>query len=406
MFLITKLKYSVKKSGVILAAGIFVIWIANAVILKFTNINFSNTIYPYTVSVPAFFCFIIVARPNSFKVLFSFLTVCNFGMLSSFIGIISFFFTGSFEVRILFELLCMMLITILILKVCRTPYFNIMDILENGWGYLCAVPFLLSIIIYLFLYYPTPINNRPKDIPFTILIFVLMFVFYTIVYLNFKNITQYYQLKRDKEFVLMQTGFQKKEYDAIMDKVDAIQIYRHDMRHHINAINTFLNDNNITEARKYLGRLNDNLSETVIEKYCDNYGVNVILSTYIKKAKDQHINVTCQLQFPENIEIDNIELGIVFSNTIENAIIACKKIEKPADRKISIVCRKHYRQIYIQISNTFSGEVIFDGDYPVSCREGHGFGTRSIAAIAEKYGGVFSFATEGNLFITTVILSS
>jgi two-component system sensor histidine kinase AgrC len=231
-----------------------------------------------------------------------------------------------------------------------------------------------------------------------------MFVFYATVYLNFENISQYYQLKQDKEVMLIQTDMQKKEYIAIMDKINAIQIYRHDMRHHINAINTFLHDNNISEAQKYLNKLNDNLSKTIIEKYCDNYGVNVILSSYIKKAKDEQIDVISKVHISENIKIDNIELGIILSNAIENAINACKKIIAPKDRRITIVCKEHHNQLYIQISNPYVGEVLFEKDMPISNIEDHGLGTRSIVAIAEKYEGVCSFTAENEIFKATAIL--
>jgi len=189
-----------------------------------------------------------------------------------------------------------------------------------------------------------------------------------------------------------------------MKKIDSIQIYRHDMRHQINTINIFLNDANISEAQKYLSKLNDNFSKTIVEKYCENYGVNVILSSYINKAKEEQINVICKAQISENIKIDNIELGLIFANAIENATIACKKIKTPEDRKVAIICKEHYNQLYIQISNTYVGDVLFDKDLPISNHKDHGFGTQSIVAIVEKYDGVYSFTAEKGIFKATAIL--
>jgi sensor histidine kinase regulating citrate/malate metabolism len=103
--------------------------------------------------------------------------------------------------------------------------------------------------------------------------------------------------------------------------------------------------------------------------------------------------------------MDDMELGMVFSNAMDNAITACCEMEDRSSRKISIDCREQFGQMHIQISNSFAGGVKFDGEYPVSHREGHGFGTRSIAAVANKYGGVFSFAAEEGLFVTTVLLA-
>jgi len=404
MISLTQLKYSMKKSYSILAVFVFTVWIINSVICKFALIDFSNSIYPLTVSVPAFICFFFLSKSNGPKVLFTFLTVCNFGMVISFVGLLSLIFFNNLTIRIFFESLCFVFIIVLILKVFRKPYFKILNTFEKGWGFLCLVPSLLTLIIYLLLYYPTEFNNRPEIIPILFFVFVLTFVFYAAFYLNFENVSQFYQSNHDRKLMLIQMDIQKKEYIALMEKVDGIQIYRHDMRHRINIINTFLNNNNISEAQKHLDKLNENFRKTVIEKYCENYGVNIILSAYINKAKEEQINVICKAEISEKIRIDNIELGLIFANAIENATIACKKIKTPEGRKITIVCKEHYNNLYIQISNTYVGEVIFDKDIPVSNDKKHGFGTRSIIAIVEKYEGVFSFTAENEIFKVTAIL--
>ena len=52
-----------------------------------------------------------------------------------------------------------------------------------------------------------------------------------------------------------------------------------------------------------------------------------------------------------------------------------------------------------QISNRFDGVVEFDKDgLPISRQEGHGFGTRSIAAFCEKYGAFYEFKATRDTF--------
>lgn len=303
------------------------------------------------------------------------------------------------------EFLCFVGLIVFILKVFRKPYLKVLNTLHAGWWLLCAVPSLLTLILYSLLYYPTPIYDRPENIILVFLVFALMVVFYLTVYLNFENITEYYQLKQDKEFLQMQIGLHKKEYDSIVEKVDATLIYRHDMRHHINAICALLDEERIPEARQYLEQLTVKFNKNVVEHYCENYSVNLILSSYINRAKYEHIDVTCKTAIPDQIPIDNIELGMVFANAIENAIHACKAIPDVSERKIRIVSNDRCGQLYIQISNPFVGEVLFDGDYPIPAQTDHGIGTRSIAAIAEKYDGVFSFCADSGIFKTTLILN-
>jgi sensor histidine kinase regulating citrate/malate metabolism len=104
--------------------------------------------------------------------------------------------------------------------------------------------------------------------------------------------------------------------------------------------------------------------------------------------------------------MEDLELVTVFSNAMDNAVAACVKIGDRTARKLTVDCREQCGQLSIQIRNTYAGEIKFDGEYPVSQREGHGFGTRSIAAIANKYGGIFSFTAEEGFFETTVILNA
>jgi two-component system sensor histidine kinase AgrC len=404
MSCLTHLKYSNKKSYIIIVAINIVIWLANYAVYAYKGERFLDSVFPLTASLPAFICFSLVSKYKGFKVLFSLLTVSIYGMLASYIGFLSSLVFRNSIINLFTQIICLVLIIVFILKIFRKPYFKILDILDKGWGIFCTIPCLLIVIVYLLQYYPKPIDSRPENIPVVFFVFSLLFVFYVTAYFNLQNISDYFQLKQDRKVMLIHIDMQKKEYQGIMEKVNATQIYRHDIKHHINVINALLEDNNISEVKSYLSKMSENFNRTVIEKYCENYGLNVILSFYINKAKNENINVISQVDISEDIKIDNIEICVIFANAIENAINACKKIENPSDRRIVVICKEQNDQIYIQITNTFEGEVRFDGEFPISNSIDHGIGTRSIAAIAEKHGGIFSYAADGGIFKTTVIL--
>ena len=214
MTCLTKLKYDVRKSIIIIVAFNIVIWIANYAIYVFIGIDFLMNIFPLTASVPAFICFFLVSKSKGIKVLFSFLTVTIYGMLTSFIGALPVIFFNSLILRLVFEFLSCVLLIVFIVKVFRKPYFKIYYTLEKGWGLLCLVPCLIIAMIYLLQYYPTYIQYRPKDIPVVFLVFALMFVFYTILYFNFENISpediRLFKkvLERAKEYFSNPDGFE------------------------------------------------------------------------------------------------------------------------------------------------------------------------------------------------------
>lgn len=59
----------------------------------------------------------------------------------------------------------------------------------------------------------------------------------------------------------------------------------------------------------------------------------------------------------------------------------------------------------MQIKNSCAGAPIFENGVPVSKKKGHGIGTRSICAIVERYGGVYTFSLEKEYFVLRLNLS-
>ena len=404
MAYITPVKYSAKKSILIIVFAHCVSWIGNYLIYVYLGADFLSHTFAITAAIPGFICFNIVAKYKGLRVLFSLLTVTLFALLASFIGNLADVYYNNVLLQIGLKALSFILVIVFMVAVFRKPYLKLLQTLEKGWGPLCLIPALLNILICLLEYVPTHIENRPENIPIILFTFALAFVFYVIFYINFGNISQFFEMRRNRELLAVQTDLYKKEYLALQDNINQSKIYRHDMKHHLNAVNAFLNDGNLQEAQEYICTLDGNLSRLVTQTYCENYVVNVILSSYIHQAKQEGIEVACDLNIPENVTIDPIELGLIFANAMENAINACRQIKDRPQRTIIVACKMQKGQMYIRISNPVAGEVRFEGEYPASGSEGHGIGTRSIAAIAQKYGGVFSFAVQDGIFKTTVTL--
>ena len=58
----------------------------------------------------------------------------------------------------------------------------------------------------------------------------------------------------------------------------------------------------------------------------------------------------------------------------------------------------------MQIINSCGEDIVFDHGIPVTNRSGHGIGVRSICAIVEQYGGVYTFSVEDGRFILRISL--
>ena len=103
------------------------------------------------------------------------------------------------------------------------------------------------------------------------------------------------------------------------------------------------------------------------------------------------------VKLPQNLSITDPELCSVLSNALENALKAMGNLEN--DRKwVSLYCGIRLGKLLIEVKNPYDGEVVMKDGLPVSDNDGHGFGTVSIRAIAERRGGICTFKAEESVF--------
>lgn len=100
------------------------------------------------------------------------------------------------------------------------------------------------------------------------------------------------------------------------------------------------------------------------------------------------------------------DLCVLLSNALENAIHACREVQKEGkEARIEVQIYEKQQQVFLQIKNSCAGAPIFENGVPVSKKKGHGIGTRSICAIVERYGGVYTFSLEKEYFVLRLNLS-
>ena len=110
----------------------------------------------------------------------------------------------------------------------------------------------------------------------------------------------------------------------------------------------------------------------------------------------------CLLIFP----IDEINLCLVFSNLLENAIQASVKTDQ-ARRKINVEVYPHHNHLLlIHVENTFDGKIQQKNNiFQSSKHAGNGIGIESVRHIIDKNGGACSFTYENGIFSAKVMLS-
>lgn len=371
--------------------------------------NFGYTkfmqLYPLLVHIPVVLAFLFFSKFNAIKVFFVLFTVVAITTSFSLIGLIISYFFG-FN-RVILNVVCYIMYIptgFVVYRYLRPSFLYMLRNTDKGWFGFCVIPISYSALLFFTSKYNLDTVVTERAFVFAGLVFILTLAAYFLIIRFFKQTREQLTLQNEHNLLQMQITAAQLHLNALQESQEKTMIYRHDMRHHLHLIYAYLADNKTAIAQKYIREVEKTIEDATFEKYCSNYMVNLILYSDIAKAKNEQITVETHIDLPEKNAVSDMDLCVIFANAIENAVNACKRIPSATDRTIKIVCKTKNDKLFIQITNSYQGTVTFVDDMPVSTEENHGFGTKSIAAVAHKYDGVYSFTAEDGVFKTSIIL--
>lgn len=404
---LTKSRFTAKKTIVIVCSGTILSVILNiAVFLHSHDMPFTLSIISLTGYIPAiivlhilsdsgFFRTVPIWCTSLFAVSVQYLSIKTIIHILSYINFVWFIY---YTIQLLALVIITSVICIVTVKYIRKPFNQYIRCSDINWS-LPVTLMLLIITIFSYFY------NGSYDSVASFLIFSTIIIAFFIVTKLLRTEHTKQQLKKEQQEYEIRFKLQEKEFMEINHKHELLRDYRHDMRHHLLALANILHDSDNTYAEKYINSLIDGLENTENIVYCKNKILNAILSTYVGKAKKIGCVLDLHVSIPEKLNINDIDLCIVLSNALENAIHACEK-EDESLRYINIKINFH-NSLYISIKNGCSKIIPFDKNgLPVTkSKQGeHGIGLKSIVNIIEKYDGIFRCECSNNEFKLNIIM--
>ena len=176
-------------------------------------------------------------------------------------------------------------------------------------------------------------------------------------------------------------------------------LYRHDMRHHFNYLNSCISQNKLNDATDYIQQIFDVFDDTKIIPYSSNESINLVLSSFKKEAEDSNITFTVNAPAQDFTRYAILDLCKLLYNGLENAIAACQQIDESKARYINIDLYEKNGKLCCEITNNYAIPPYFNADgIPLSIRNGHGFGVKSMIYVVNKYQGVYKFSAKDGQF--------
>lgn len=180
-----------------------------------------------------------------------------------------------------------------------------------------------------------------------------------------------------------------------------VQRLQHDLKNHLLAIRTLLQNHQPDKALAYIDNLSGEFFAYAPAIISGNALIDGICAQKIDLAEKKGINVSVSADFSYLDAMEKVDLCILFGNLLDNALEACSAVNDGSARFIHIRGKLVGESIVYSIENSFCGELFFSQGVPLTTKPDqrlHGIGLQSVQLVVEKYAGTIAFSAENHVF--------
>lgn len=243
----------------------------------------------------------------------------------------------------------------------------------------------------------------PENIAFTMLQIICCFFVLAALYAQCAA-EKHAELEREVILHRQLWSQHERHMEGTRKNIELLNIKYHDIKHYVAA----LREEESAERRdRVLSDVEDSIRVFDSAIRTGNEILDTVLTEKSMLCEQAKIVLTCVADGVLLQNMDAVDLFVMLGNALDNAIECVSKLEDPQRRLIAIAIFRVHSMTKIQIENPYDGELLFRDNFPITTKkdtENHGFGLKSIRAVAERYGGCVSASAEDGLFILHILL--
>lgn len=372
------------------------------IILGLSDLTVANQLYPLIVHLPLIIFLTLYYRYPILSSCISTLSAYLFCQVSNWVGLLVLTITDEewcyYTARIITTIITFILLSCL---VCRTT--SAVFAKDRRSLYIFG---FLPLVYYVFDYISTKFSSllysgNKAAVEFMGFIFCISYVVFLLVY--FREYEKKQEISQYNALMEMQLSSLQNEIEQVHLAEKTLSILRHDMRHHLNILLTQLHSGNTDQAMEYIRRIDGAYDETVITTYCKNDMVNSIISIYQTRFSMKSMHLNCDISIGEHLPCSEIAFCAILSNALENAMHALEKND-PSKKwaRLSLSCKE--QNLLLKLENPTSEPPRFVDGIPVSGKNDHGIGVKSIIYYVNQLNGQYHFSLSGGCFVLRIII--
>ena len=253
---------------------------------------------------------------------------------------------------------------------------------------------------------------------FAILTSITLLVSLKVTIKLLRNLTILYTEEKEKAILknqIRQIQEQLKDVEGVYTEIKGL---KHDMKSHLSNIVLLIkattDENRPPELDEYVSKFEATLNKFEFVCQTGNSVSDIIIQQKYQEAVSMGVEFTADFIYPKSLSLDVYDLAVILNNSLENAIEACRSIEK-SGRYIRLYAFTRGEIFFIEIENSFVGTIELNKHTGLPLtnkfdKKLHGIGLANIKRCANKYLGDIDFQIlqneKINVFRLTIMLQS
>ena len=233
-----------------------------------------------------------------------------------------------------------------------------------------------------------------------ICVLIICLVMFYIYHFFLNHIENEYKNRLLEEII---SGY-KKELNLIKKSELKVEGMRHDLKNHLLELKALSEKGQYNKLSSYIEDMYNDLPNGKKYSKTGSYELDSLINYLIEEDGRGLKDVNVKITVPESIEINNYKLNIIIGNLLQNAIEAALKSE---EKRLSLIIKMVNNILLINIENSFSNMINFDGEEIISTKTGigkHGIGLKNVKRIVEEQRGMMDIIAKDNSFTVKVLI--
>ena len=278
------------------------------------------------------------------------------------------------------------------------------------WIVLLSVPAITLITFSVYRYYIESYPENGRIFLYINLSCVGLIFINILVFVLFGRLLHQMELRREKDMLASQLSQQTASIGRMEALYNRTRTFRHDIKNHLTVMSMLAEQGNYDELKNYLQEMRGVIDESDYVRISGISAVDAILNEKMYAAQAQSITTAFDVVNLDKNDVAPLDLCIILSNALDNAIEANMRIEDKSARWIRLKVHGNETFSVISVSNPLSEmpKKRPDGTFGTgkADKESHGFGLKSIESTASKYNGEMLAKAEDGVFTLVVRLNS